>query len=513
MSNYLTPGVYIEEVRALSLSLSSSDTAVPVFSATNGDFTALEGGADVDHFEIRSWLDVTNRVKGFKQIEKRALAAALKEAGTSGSTVMAAAKAGGAVYHAAVSALHPDNGSLAAAKLAGDAATEKVEKDAGALSEASDAADDAGVLITDEPVEAIESTDADVAHDEPVSTDADAAHDEPVATAADTMDDASVAIDAPALKTKQTQALLQRFIDAYNAAVTIDPLAALGTMLARSLNAYFSNGGGRAYVCKMDSLPSVVPLLSEATLLVEAGTALPAVTINGICKSGSGVFGLLDAKNVLFSGSNHAALLPNATGEHVAIYYPWLKEGVADIPPSAVMAGVYAKVDAERGVWQAPANIAVQGGQVAAYMSDAHQGALNDHASPINVIRKVRNEAAKVWGARTGAKDSAFRYIQVRRLFDALERDIRRTMKRAVFEPNTSATWETVRSAIDHYLHETWRQGGLVGTKPEDAYRVAIGKDVTMTNAEIDAGTMIAEVAVAPIRPAEFVIIRFSEKR
>lgn len=177
------------------------------------------------------------------------------------------------------------------------------------------------------------------------------------------------------------------------------------------------------------------------------------------------------------------------------------------------MAGVYAKVDAERGVWQAPANIAVQGGQVAAYMSDAHQGALNDHASPINVIRKVRNEAAKVWGARTGAKDSAFRYIQVRRLFDALERDIRRTMKRAVFEPNTSATWETVRSAIDHYLHEIWRQGGLVGTKPEDAYRVAIGKDVTMTNAEIDAGTMIAEVAVAPIRPAEFVIIRFSEKR
>ena len=477
MSNYLTPGVYVEEMRALSLSLSTSETAVPVFSATNDDFKGLEGSADLNHFEIQSWLDVTNRVKGFKQIAKVALDAASKEAAKPGSTAIAAAKAGGEIYHAAVSKLQADNASLADAKRAADAAATKVAE--------------VGVALLAESAE-------------------------PEGVASISTDETSIEIDkiiAPAAKASETEALLQRFIDAYNAVATIDPSTSLGTTLARSLNAYFTNGGGRAYVCRIDSLPTVVPLLSDVTLLVEAGTALPETTINGICKSGTGVFGVLDAKKATFSGANQAELLPNATGAHVAIYHPWLKDGHDEIPPSAVMAGIYAKVDAERGVWQAPANISVQGAQVESYMTDAHQGTLNDLDAPINVIRKVRDGAATVWGARTAAKDSPFRYIQVRRLFNALERDIRRAMKRAVFEPNTSATWETVRAAIDNYLHDIWRQGGLVGEKPEDAYRVSIGKDITMTLDDIENGKMIAEVAVAPIRPAEFVVLRFSEKR
>ncbi|WP_347555591.1 phage tail sheath C-terminal domain-containing protein [Robbsia sp. KACC 23696] len=381
MKNYVTPGVYVEEVKALSLSIASGDSAIPVIAAADDDFAMMEKGDAVLHFEIASWLDVTNRV-------------------------------------------------LTVAR-------------------------------------------------------ADATAKDPIRNPREGVTDAA---EPP------------------------DPLAGLDTNLGRALKAYFINGGGRAYVCKSGSLTAVVPLLSDVTLLVDAGTSLPATTVTAICTAESGIFGVLDAQKVAFSGSNGSALQASTASEYVATYYPWLKDGDKDVPPSAVMAGIYVKSDTERGVWQAPANIAVQGAQVESYMSDAHHGVLNDLAAPINVIRKERDGPPKVWGARTAKKASPFRYIQVRRLFNSLERDIRRSMKRAVFEPNTSATWETVRSAIDNYLYSIWRQGGLVGAKPEEAYRVLIGRDVTMTAEDIEAGSLVAEVAVAPVRPAEFVVIRFSEK-
>jgi phage tail sheath protein FI len=305
-----------------------------------------------------------------------------------------------------------------------------------------------------------------------------------------------------------------------------------GSTLFRALQAYFMNGGGRCYVCDVDSLDSVVPQLSDVTLLVQAGVPsvpaqadakkgyLTAATIEQLCKKPFSLFAILDtlqgADALTSDGDVNTALVKVGGGslknENVAFYYPWLKDGDAFVPPSAVMAGIYAKVDAERGVWKAPANVAVQGLSVATPISDDIQGKLNSHTTPINVIRRFGNDAPVVWGARTADIGSALKYVPVRRLFNALERDIKRSMRLAVFEPNTSATWEKVRSSIDHYLYEIWRRGGLMGTTPNDAYRVLIGEHVTMSEEDIQNGHMIAEVAVAAARPAEFIILRFSEK-
>ena len=313
--------------------------------------------------------------------------------------------------------------------------------------------------------------------------------------------------------------------------VTSKILAAHRTsMLFRALQAYFMNGGGRCYVCAVDSLDSVVPLLSDVTLLVQAGVPsiaegnattgyLTPATIATLCAMPFGLFGILDTlqdAEALSESDVNADLVTVGAGamknENVAFYYPWFKDGHAFVPPSAVMAGIYAKVDAERGVWKAPANIAVQGLSLAANVSDDVQGKLNSHSSPVNVIRRFGNDAPVVWGARTADVDSEFKYVPVRRLFNALQRDIKRAMRLAIFEPNTSATWEKVRSSIDHYLYEIWRRGGLMGTKPEDAYRVMIGEHVTMSEEDIREGRMIVEVAVAAARPAEFIVLRFSEK-
>ncbi len=423
MDKYSTPGVFVEEVKNLSLSIASGETAIPVIAASTEDFTLLEAGAGIDYFEVNSWLDVTARAGGNASAVRVAMAKVEAGNPASGREIDAVTEAG-EKYIASVATRQLGQANWA----------EKVKP-------AKDLAN--------------------------------------------------------------------------KAAATEDGIADLKkTTLGQSLEAFFVNGGGRAYVCKADSVGTAVGLLSDVTLLVEAGANLNKQVVARVCTEKSGIFGVLDARNVPPS-SDVTSVLPTDIGENdnVAFYYPWFKSASQhDTAPSAVMAGIYAKVDAERGVWKAPANVAVQGVVPKYVVTDNQQAKLNDHTTPINVIRSFGAGTPLVWGARTGKKASPFRYIPVRRLFNAMERDIKKTMKQAVFEPNTSATWEKVRSAIDNYLHEIWRQGGLMGEKPGDAYRISIGEGVTMTATQIQQGQMIAEVAVAPTRPAEFVVLRFSEK-
>ncbi|MDR5823090.1 phage tail sheath C-terminal domain-containing protein [Caballeronia sp. LZ043] len=107
--------------------------------------------------------------------------------------------------------------------------------------------------------------------------------------------------------------------------------------------------------------------------------------------------------------------------------------------------------------------------------------------------------------------DTSWRYIPVRRLFNSAEADIRKSMQAMMFEPNTAPTWEKVRGAIDSYLFSLWSSGALAGTAPEEAYFVQIGKDVTMSDADIAAGKMIVKVGMAAARPAEFIILQFTQ--
>ncbi|WP_445374395.1 phage tail sheath family protein [Photorhabdus tasmaniensis] len=180
------------------------------------------------------------------------------------------------------------------------------------------------------------------------------------------------------------------------------------------------------------------------------------------------------------------------------------------IPASAVMAGVYCATDTSRGVWKAPANVVLSGiSNITERLTDDEQSTMNQKG--INAIRYFTNKGFVVWGARTLQNDDNWRYIPVRRLFNSAERDIKQAMQSVVFEPNSQPTWKRVKSAIDNYLYALWQQGALAGNKPQEAYFVQIGKGITMSDDDIKQGKMIVKVGMAAVRPAEFIILQFSQ--
>jgi len=187
------------------------------------------------------------------------------------------------------------------------------------------------------------------------------------------------------------------------------------------------------------------------------------------------------------------------------------------LPPSAAVAGIYARVDREQGVWKAPANTGVLAviGPVAK-ITDDDQDRLNVDATggkSINAIRAFTGKGTLVWGARTLAgNDNEWRYVPVRRLFITIEESTKKASAFAVFEPNDQSTWLKVKAMIESYLYGLWQQGALAGAKPEDAYYVHVGLGSTMTPQDVLEGRMIVEIGVAAVRPAEFIVLRFSHK-
>ena len=190
---------------------------------------------------------------------------------------------------------------------------------------------------------------------------------------------------------------------------------------------------------------------------------------------------------------------------------------VVGILVSAAMAGIYARVDRERGVWKAPANVGVMAvlGPVTK-ITDDDQDRLNVDATAgksINAIRAFTGKGTLVWGARTLAgNDNEWRYVPVRRLFITIEESARKASAFAVFEPNDQSTWLKVKAMIESYLYGLWEAGALAGAKPESAYFVHVGLGTTMTPQDVLEGRMIVEIGVAAVRPAEFIILRFSHK-
>jgi Phage tail sheath protein FI len=187
------------------------------------------------------------------------------------------------------------------------------------------------------------------------------------------------------------------------------------------------------------------------------------------------------------------------------------------LPPSAAVAGIYARVDREQGVWKAPANVGLLSvlGPVSK-INDDDQNRLNVDSTAgksINAIRAFVGKGTLVWGARTLAgNDNEWRYVSVRRLFITIEESTKKASAFAVFEPNDQSTWLKVKAMIESYLYGLWEQGALQGAKPEDAYFVHVGLGTTMTPQDLLEGRMIVAVGVAAVRPAEFIVIRFSHK-
>ncbi|MFT3747072.1 MAG: phage tail sheath C-terminal domain-containing protein [Agriterribacter sp.] len=201
--------------------------------------------------------------------------------------------------------------------------------------------------------------------------------------------------------------------------------------------------------------------------------------------------------------------------------YNAIKQAIGEqyftLSPSATIAGVYASVDGQRGVWKAPANVSLTSViEPTVKIDNAKQDDMNDNPSTgksINVIRSFTGKGILVWGARTlEGNSSEWRYISVRRLFIMVEESVKKATAVFVFEPNDANTWTKVRAMIENYLTVLWRQGALAGAKPEHAFFVNVGLGKTMTAEDILNGKMIVEIGMAAVRPAEFIILRFSHK-
>jgi len=198
-----------------------------------------------------------------------------------------------------------------------------------------------------------------------------------------------------------------------------------------------------------------------------------------------------------------------------AVYYPWIK--VANplggdsilVPPSGYMAGIYARSDNERGVHKAPANEVIRGATgVEMLITKSEQDILNPIG--VNCIRSFPGRGIRVWGARTLSSDASWRYINVRRLFNFVEKSIQTGTQWIVFEPNDADLWARIRRDISAFLTSVWRSGALFGATPAQAFYVKCDEE-TNPPAVRDVGQVIIEIGIAPVKPAEFVIFRISQ--
>jgi phage tail sheath protein FI len=197
------------------------------------------------------------------------------------------------------------------------------------------------------------------------------------------------------------------------------------------------------------------------------------------------------------------------------LYYPWIE--VMDpltnqamvVPPSGHVAGVWARTDGTRGVHKAPANEVVLGANGLAFqVTHEEQGGLNTNG--INCIRAFSGRGIRIWGARTLSSDPEWRYLNVRRLFNYISESIIEGTQWAVFEPNDSRLWTRLRISSANFLTRVWRDGALFGATPEQAFFVKCDEETNPPDV-VEAGQVVVEIGIAPVKPAEFVVFRISQ--
>ena len=205
----------------------------------------------------------------------------------------------------------------------------------------------------------------------------------------------------------------------------------------------------------------------------------------------------------------------NYDSSYAALYYPWIKvfDPVAGksmlVPPSGHMAGIWARNDNTRGVHKAPANEVIGGAiDVEFQITVGEQDGLNPVG--INCIRAFPGRGIRVWGARTLSSDPEWRYLNIRRLFNMIEKSIDGGTQWVVFEPNDFALWQKIVRNVSAFLKMQWRDGALFGATPEEAFFVKCDSE-TNPQESIDLGMVVTEIGIAPVKPAEFVIFRISQ--
>jgi uncharacterized protein len=201
--------------------------------------------------------------------------------------------------------------------------------------------------------------------------------------------------------------------------------------------------------------------------------------------------------------------------KYATLYWPWIKvfdpatRATQYVPPSGHVAGIWGRNDDTRGVHKAPANEVVAGAtDLEVHINRREHDDLNP--AGINVIRAFPGRGILVWGARTLADDTAWRYVNVRRLFNYVESSILAGTQWVVFEPNDYDLWQRIKRTVSAFLLGLWRDGALFGATPAQAYYVKCDEE-TNTPESIEAGYVVIEVGIAPVKPAEFVVFRIAQ--
>jgi len=253
--------------------------------------------------------------------------------------------------------------------------------------------------------------------------------------------------------------------------------------------------------------------VDEIAIIAAPGQVSAAVqdALLSHCETRKDRFAILDSPETISGGVDK---LPKPRdSKYGAYYFPWIQvydpdKGNIFVPPSGHIAGVYSRTDSERGVHKAPANEIIRGALGMKYnVSKGEQDLLNPKG--INAIRFM-NGAIRIWGARTLSTDPSWRYISVRRLFIMVESSIERATQWVVFEPNDHRLWKRVQRTISSFLTLLWRNGALMGTAPEQAFYVKCDEETNPPEV-IDAGQLVVEIGLAPVKPAEFVIFRIGQ--
>ena len=287
-----------------------------------------------------------------------------------------------------------------------------------------------------------------------------------------------------------------------------------GTVLTVAAGTYLGKDDGPG---KRTGLQAFLENVNVSIMAIP-GVTLPEVqsALIAFCENKKSCFAILDIPMELTKTNDVANFRDMYDSTYAAMYHPWLQmydagsKHAAYFPPSGAMAGIYARSDNERGVHKAPANEVVRG---CTGLSCSYNTGEQDILNPlgVNLIRAFPGRGIRVWGARTISSNGLWKYVNVRRLFIYVEESIKANTNWVVFEPNSEALWSRVTRTIANFLATCWRDGALAGSSPDQAFFVECGA-TTMTQDDIDNGRLICQIGIAPVKPAEFVIFRITQK-
>jgi uncharacterized protein len=314
-----------------------------------------------------------------------------------------------------------------------------------------------------------------------------------------------------------------------------------GAFLAHAVHGFFANGGSRCWIVRVqDSTARELGGDVEERSGLNAVSAIDEVTMACMPDAMALIGGADEAEITALqsklvaqceSAGNRMAILDcpprlsprevadwRACGlgldsKHAALYYPWLE--VVDpltrrallVPPSGHVAGVWCRTDAGYGVHRAPTEGVLGAAGLDFDVADDDQAGLEE--ATVNALRAFPGQGIRVWGARTLSSDPEWRYVPVHRVFLYLAASVDHGTRWTVFEPNDERLWLRLREAVEQFLYRSWRDGALAGETPDEAYYVKCDAE-TNPRVVADAGQVVCEIGIAPVRPREFVTLRMS---